>query len=74
MKYVWVKYKKGRTEDIVNQRTLDDLLAQDAIEHFYRHSEERWIILGIDRIRETEGQQYMGPERRNIESRQRVVS
>jgi hypothetical protein len=72
MKYVWVKYKKGRTEDIVNQRTLDDLLAQDAIDHFYRPSEARWVILGTDRIRENGGQ-YTGSDRRNVESQQRVV-
>ena len=50
MKHVWVKYRNG-ADDIVNQRTLDDLLARNSIEKFYRASESRWIILGVDRIR-----------------------
>lgn len=72
MRHIWVKYKEG-TDDIVNQRMLDNLLAQDAIERFYRSSESRWIIPGTDRIRKARGQ-YMGPERRNIELQQRMVS
>ncbi len=64
MKHIWVRYKKG-TEDVVNQSTLDHLLAMDAIERFYRTSEARWVVVGTDRVRQNGGH-YKGPERRNI--------
>ena len=72
MKHIWVRYKTG-TEDIVHQRMFEELLAHGAIAQFYRTSENRWITPGVDRIRETAGH-YTGPERRNIELRQIVVS
>jgi hypothetical protein len=70
MKHVWIRYR-NRVEDIVNQKMLDSLFDQDAIEQFYRTSESRWITPGIDKVR-VAGRQYQGPERRDIESQQRV--
>ena len=50
MKHIWVKYKGG-IDDIVSHKMLNDLLAKDALEHFYRPSEARWINPSIDKIR-----------------------
>jgi len=70
MKYIWIKYR-NRVEDIVDQRMLDDLLDQDAIEQFFRASESRWISPEVDRIR-VAGGQYEGPEKRRVVSQQMV--
>ncbi len=53
MKHIWVRYKDG-LEDIVPHKMLNDLLAQDALEYFYRPSESRWIDPGSDNIRTME--------------------
>ena len=72
MKYIWVKHKTG-TEDIVHQTMFEDLLARGDIAEFYRTSESRWIIPGIDRTRQEGAGQYVGPERINIELQQTAV-
>jgi hypothetical protein len=62
MRYLTVKYKNN-LEDIVPAPLLDQLIATDSIKQFYRPSEQRWIILGIDKIRGMGGA-YEGLERR----------
>jgi hypothetical protein len=62
MRYLTVKYKNNR-EDIVPAPLLDQLIAKDAIKQFYRPSDQRWIILGMDKTRGTGGS-YEGIERR----------
>jgi hypothetical protein len=64
MRHLWVRYTNG-TSDVVGQKMLDDLLAEKAIEQFYRPSESRWVTLGVDSIRGVGGC-YVGPERRFI--------
>ena len=72
MKHVWVKYKTG-SEDIIHQEMFENLLARGYVAQFYRCSETRWITPGVDRVRGTAGR-YAGPERRNIQCPQIVVS
>jgi len=62
MRYLTVKYKND-LEDIVPATLLDQLIATDSIKQFYRPSEQRWIILGIDKTRGMGGT-YEGLERR----------
>ena len=50
MRHIWVRYKDG-LDDIVPHKMLNDLLARDALEYFYRPSESRWIDPSIDKIR-----------------------
>ncbi len=71
MKYIWIKYR-NRVEDVVDQRMLDNLLDQDAIEQFFRASESRWIRPSVDKVRGARGGQYEGPERRLVGSQQMV--
>jgi len=62
MRYLTVKYKNDQ-EDIVPATLLDQLIATDSIKQFYRPSEQRWIILGMDKTRGMGGA-YEGLERR----------
>ena len=64
MRHLWVRYANG-TSDVVGQKMLDDLLAENRVAQFYRPSESRWITLGIDAIR-GHGGRYVGLERRVI--------
>jgi hypothetical protein len=49
--------------DYVPGQILDEMLSLSNIKQFYRHSEQRWVTVGVDRIRGTGGR-YVGPERR----------
>lgn len=49
--------------DYVPGRILDQQLARKNIKRFYRYSEQKWVTIGIDRIRGIGGM-YEGPERR----------
>jgi hypothetical protein len=64
MRYLAVKYRNN-VEDIVSAPLLDQMIASGSIRQFYRPSEQRWIILGVDRIRGTGGT-YEGEERRRF--------
>ena len=67
MRYLAVKYKNN-VEDIVSATTLDQMIASGSINQFYRPSEQRWIVLGIDKIRGMGGT-YEGEERRGFDIR-----
>jgi hypothetical protein len=43
---------------------LDELITSDRIKQFYRPSEERWVTLGVDKIRKARVKKHKGPERR----------
>jgi hypothetical protein len=62
MWHITIKYINN-TEDIVSPYTLDELITSEQIRQFYRPSEERWVTLGVDRIRHAAGA-HAGPERR----------
>jgi len=62
MWYIAIKYKSN-TEDVVAPYMLDELIASDQIKQFDRPSEQRWVTLGMDQIRNTGGT-HTGPERR----------
>jgi hypothetical protein len=49
--------------DYVNDFSLGRLITTNEIKKFYRPSEERWIIVGVDAVRGTGGF-YTGPDRR----------
>lgn len=49
--------------DYVPGRVLNEQIALQKIKRFYRHSEERWITIGVDRTRGMGGT-YDGTERR----------
>ncbi len=65
MRHLWIRYRGSGAEDIVNQEMLDSLLRRDAIQQFFRPSESRWVIVGVDPIRGAGGE-YAGPERRAL--------
>jgi len=60
--YIRVQYTDG-SFDYVSDRMLNKLLATRAIKQFYRYSEQRWIIVGVDRLRAM-GQPYRIGDRR----------
>ena len=62
MRHLWVRYANG-VSDVVNQKLLDELIAKNALKEFYRPSESRWVMLGVDQIRGVGGR-YVGPDRR----------
>ncbi len=62
MWHIAIKYKSD-TEDIVSPFMLDELIRSGRIKQFYRPSEEKWVTLGVDRIRKA-GLTNGGPERR----------
>ncbi len=59
---IYVQYHDG-AYDVVDAPTLDNLLAGRYLRQFYRRSEERWVDVSRDPIRESGGE-YSGPERR----------
>ena len=62
MRYLAIKYNNNH-EDIVPATLLDRLITSGSIKQFYRPSEQRWIILGMDKTRGMGGT-YEGIERR----------
>jgi hypothetical protein len=42
---------------------FNELLSSNEVRQFYRHSEERWVTLGVDPLRGMGGA-YEGPDRR----------
>ena len=59
---IYVQYQ-DHSYDVVDGPTLDRLLLGKAVRQFYRRSEERWVNVYRDPIRELEGD-YTGPNRR----------
>ena len=62
MRYLTIKYNNNQ-EDIVPAPLLDRLIASGSIKQFYRPSEQKWVILGMDKTRGMGGT-YEGIERR----------
>ena len=62
MRHIEVKYQNG-THAFVDDYLLDALIRSGQIQRFYRPSEKRWIIIGVDPIRK-ERTKYSGTERR----------
>ncbi len=62
MRYLAIKYNSNQ-EDIVPAPLLDQLIAAGSIRQFFRPSEQRWVILGVDKTRGIGGT-YEGIERR----------
>ena len=60
-----VVYHDG-SSDMISSVTLQQLLESDKIKMFYRYSEDRWVVVGVDPIRKHSQQKsdYAGPERR----------
>ncbi len=63
MRYITIKYRNN-VEDIVPGPLLNKLIESDSIKQFFRPSEQRWIILGQDKVRGMGGEAYDGHERR----------
>ena len=57
-----IQYQNNKF-DYVNNYILDRLINKRRIKRFFRPSEEKWVILGIDSIRGNGGD-YEGQERR----------
>jgi hypothetical protein len=57
-----IQYQNNKF-DYVNSAILDKLINARRIKRFYRPSEEKWVIIGIDPIRGNGGD-YEGQERR----------
>jgi hypothetical protein len=57
-----IQYQNNRF-DYVNSNILDRLINTRRIKRFYRPSEEKWVIIGIDPIRGNGGD-FEGQERR----------
>jgi hypothetical protein len=49
--------------DYINSEILDNLIHRRRIKRFYRPSEEKWIVIGLDPIRGNGGD-HEGKERR----------
>jgi hypothetical protein len=62
MRYLAIKYNNN-VEDIVPASLLDQMIVSGSIKQFFRPSEQRWIILGLDKTRGIGGS-YEGVERR----------
>ena len=62
MRHIEVKYQNG-AHAFVDDYLLDALIHSRQIQQFYRPSEKRWIIMGVDPIRKEKGE-YSGRERR----------
>ncbi len=60
--------------DIVSAITLHRLLEEGKIKKFYRYSEKKWVVVGVDPIRRPINfgappwSAYEGPERRATQS------
>lgn len=61
--HIRVTYHDGRY-DYVIQRIFQSYLDGNKIKQFYRHSEKKWVIIGIDPIRTNNDNNYNGIERR----------
>jgi len=55
----------NNTYDYVMPFVFEHLLERDKIKSFYRYSEERWIQVGVDKMR-GDGGFYNGDERRMV--------
>jgi len=66
MPYIRVIYKTKDGFDYVSGDLLEVLIREDAITHFFRPSEKRWISVKFDHIRRG-GSWYQGPERRSTD-------
>ena len=66
MTYIPVIRQTG-SYDYVSQIMFNELLSSNEVRQFYRHSEERWVTLGVDPLRGMGGT-YEGPERREHRS------
>ena len=62
MRYLAIKYKNN-VEDVVPAPMLDRLIASGSIIQFFRPADQKWILLGKDKIRGMGGS-YEGTERR----------
>lgn len=51
--------------DYVSSAILDKLIRSQKIRRFYRPSEEKWVVIGVDPIRGNGGE-YDGRERRQL--------
>lgn len=49
-RYLAIKYNNN-VEDIVSTPLLDQMIESGSIQQFYRPSEQRWIIIGTDKVR-----------------------
>ena len=59
-----VRYKTG-TFDMISDKLLEQHIETGRISMFYRYSEQRWIVIGRDPIRQGRiSPSYEGPERR----------
>lgn len=61
--FLQVQYHDERY-DFVPAAKLSDILQTKRVKMFFRPSEHRWVILGIDPVRGSGGF-YYGPDRRN---------
>ena len=62
--YINIIYNDG-SEDMVRDVIFEELLKLNKIKRFFRHSESRWVTVGVDPIRKSrEKTRYRGPERR----------
>ena len=66
MPYIRVIYKIKDAFDYVSGDLLEALIREDAITHFFRPSEKRWISIKFDQVRRGGGW-YQGPERRGTD-------
>lgn len=61
--------------DVVDARTLNDLIAGRGLRQFYRRSEERWVNIHDDPVRGMGGEDYSGFDRResDVTKQRRIV-
>ncbi|HMK61764.1 MAG TPA: hypothetical protein VK452_11560 [Dissulfurispiraceae bacterium] len=50
--------------DLISDIVLQRLIEDSRIRRFYRHSEKRWAIIGMDPVRSKVPSPYAGPEKR----------
>ncbi len=62
MRHIEVEYQDGK-HAFIDDYLLDGLIKSMQIKQFFRPSEKRWIIIGIDPVRSKKGN-YCGKERR----------
>lgn len=55
------------TVELINARELKRLLADGKVLAFHRH--DGWVKIGTDPVRGDGGEEYDGPERRNVVQR-----
>jgi hypothetical protein len=51
---------------MISTVTFQQLIESDKIKKFYRYSEDRWVLVGVDPVRKSARRtgNYKGPERR----------